>query len=365
MGIFDFIKQGAQELFIARPDDAKTELIWKWPDETIPMKSQVTVGQDEEAVFFNEGKLVGTLPAGRHTLDSSTIPFLGLLIDKITGGNIFRAQLWFVTTHPVAGQKFGGSLTVQDPRVNQGAKVKVHGDYSMEIFNAEAAIDLYGLQRSADEERFSGWFSKVVFKVLKDRIAEQLVKQNVGIFQLDAYVEEIETLVLEGVKRHVEPSGIRVLQLGNFTMVVDEKDAERIQARYQDVDEVERFSGKDLTGYQQFAAAKAMKGAGEGMAKGGAGGGSALEGAGLGVGFGMAQMFQQGARPAPAPAAAAPPAAAPGTAPCPKCQAPGIPGKFCGECGTAIEAKKAFCSACGKPKNPGVKFCSECGAPQG
>ena len=51
-----------------------------------------------------------------------------------------------------------------------------------------------------------------------------------------------------------------------------------------------------MQGYQQFAAGKAMMGAGEGMAKGGGDGGGGnpmLGGAGLGVGMGMAPMFQQ------------------------------------------------------------------------
>ena len=48
--------------------------------------------------------------------------------------------------------------------------------------------------------------------------------------------------------------------------------------------------------YREFAAGKAMLGAGEGMAKGGGGGeggggGGLMGGAGLGVGFGLAQML--------------------------------------------------------------------------
>ena len=36
MGLFDFVKKGAQEMFIARPDEAKDLLVYKWPDRTIP-----------------------------------------------------------------------------------------------------------------------------------------------------------------------------------------------------------------------------------------------------------------------------------------------------------------------------------------
>ncbi len=46
---------------------------------------------------------------------------------------------------------------------------------------------------------------------------------------------------------------------------------------------------------------------------------------------------------------------------CPNCGAEVALGlKFCGECGTKIEAK-SICPNCGKENEPGMKFCGECG----
>ena len=58
MGIGDWFKRGVGEMMIARPDDAKPHVVWKHPDPTIPMKSQLTVEADEMAVFFKDGKVV-------------------------------------------------------------------------------------------------------------------------------------------------------------------------------------------------------------------------------------------------------------------------------------------------------------------
>jgi len=98
MGIISFIKGGVAELAIARPDSAKDQWVYKHPDQTIPMKAQLTVDSDEVALFFKDGKFVGSFSAGRHTLDASNIPFLGQLIDKFTGGNVFICEVFFVTT---------------------------------------------------------------------------------------------------------------------------------------------------------------------------------------------------------------------------------------------------------------------------
>ena len=125
MGIMDFIKQGTREMMIARPDAAKQYIVYKHPEQTIPMFSQLTVDADEAAVFFRDGSLVGVLrTAGagqRHTLSTGNIPFLSNLVDSFTGGNIFVTDLYFVTMRPFRNAGFGGSM-----RADQGSRARDH-----------------------------------------------------------------------------------------------------------------------------------------------------------------------------------------------------------------------------------------------
>ena len=117
MGLLDWLKSGVGEMMVARPDAAKSQVVWKHPDKTIPMKSQLTVEADEKAVFFRDGKIVATMDAGRHTLDSSNLPFLSNLIDSFTGGDVFIAEVFFVNVREHAGVKFGGRIGhVEDPK---------------------------------------------------------------------------------------------------------------------------------------------------------------------------------------------------------------------------------------------------------
>src|SRR5690242_16852613 len=99
MGIMDFIRNGVQEMMLARPDEHKNLIVWKHPEGTIPAYSQLTVAADEAAVFFRDGANVGTLrTAGagqRHTLTTGNIPFLSRFVDSFTGGNIFKTDLFF------------------------------------------------------------------------------------------------------------------------------------------------------------------------------------------------------------------------------------------------------------------------------
>lgn len=293
MGIMDFIKGGVKELAIARPDEAKDFWVYKHPDQTIPMKAQLTVDQDEIAMFFKDGKFVGSFSAGRHTLDSSNIPFLGQLVDKFTGGNVFIAEVFFVNTREHASIKFGTSVgDVPDPQTQLRVRLMVHGDFSAKVFDPQKfVIGLVG-QRMADNSQFIGWFKSQVQKTIKDHIAELIVKEGWPMMKVTsgAYTEEIEQVTVQNVRKHIESYGVEIVRFGDFTISMDAADRERLDKL------VERFAyvnmAGGMAGYQQLAQAEMMMGAAEGMKKGGGGGG--LEGAGIGMGFAMAgQMAQQ------------------------------------------------------------------------
>ena len=293
MGIMDFIKGGVKELAIARPDEAKDYWVYKHPDQTIPMKAQLTVDQDEIAMFFKDGQYVGSFSAGRHTLDSSNIPFLGQLVDKFTGGNVFIAEVFFVTTreHPMI--KFGTSVgDVPDPQTGLRVRLMVHGEFSAKVFDpVKFVVGLVG-QRMADNNAFIGWFKSQVQKTIKDHIAELIVKQSWPMMKVTsgAYTEEIETFTIGGVRKHVESYGVEIIRFGDFTIAMDAQDKERLDKLVERAAYINMAGG--MAGYQQLAQAEMMMGAAEGMKKGGGGGG--LEGAGIGMGFAMAgQMVNQ------------------------------------------------------------------------
>jgi membrane protease subunit (stomatin/prohibitin family) len=219
-------------------------------------------------------------------------------------------------------------------------------------------VNLAGLRQGNDE--VLGWYKGQVLKVIRDRTAELLVKKKWPLLDVTsgAYTEEIEQEVLAGVKPHVDSYGIVVVRMGNFTISIKEEDELTLKKLSKDV-AYSRLAG----GFQQYAQGQAMLGAAEGMAKGGdgGGGGGMLQGAGLGVGFGMAQMFQNQQQPHPqqAPVAAA---AAVGGQTCPKCNAQGVSGKFCANCGQPLSAAPKKCE-CGNELAPGAKFCANCGKP--
>lgn len=403
-----FIKSGVQEMMLARPDAAAGLVIYKHPDKTVPKFSQLTVRADEACVFFRDGRVVGTLRGGRHTLDSSNIPFLSNLVDSVTGGNVFLAELFFVKTHEMTDMKFGGRIgELEDPKTGLVAETMVHGSFSYRVMDPERLIvNLAGMQKTENDD-FEKWFKQLVLKVIRDRCAELVVKKDWPLLKVTsgAYTEEIETEVINSMAPHVSSYGIQISRMGNFVLAIDEQAKKEIREFSKKMAFIRGAGG--MQGYQQFAMAEAMLGAGQGMAQGG-GAGSAgnmmMGGAALGVGFGMGNMFNQQAGQMMAPPAQAG-MARPGMAPqgqgmmpgvagaaaggammgqamapqgqpqmvaCPGCGG-GVPvgSRFCANCGTRMEvpqqpppqAAASHCPACGAPVSPGGRFCASCGNP--
>jgi membrane protease subunit (stomatin/prohibitin family) len=303
MGLFDSIKGEAKRNFIARADEAKGEIIYKYPEKNIRMLTQLTVDADEIALFVKDGRVEGKLGPGRHTLDSKNIPFLSRLLESFTGGNMFMTEVFFVSTREHPGVKFGGPIgDVRDPETGLGIGTMVYGDFSIRVTEPEKlVVGLVGMGRSSNED-FLGWFKNQVLKVTKDRIAELLVKKRWPLLDVTsgAYTEEIETEVISGVKPHIDSYGLTVVRLGNFHISIKEEDEATLKKFSKDV-AYSRVAG----GFQQYAQGQAMLGASEGMAKGGGGSDGAMAGMGMGMGMGMAQMFmnnnQQQQRQAPPP----------------------------------------------------------------
>lgn len=422
MGLFDdaknfltsdqtkqFVKSGVQEMMIARPEVASRQIIYKHPDRTVPKFSQLTVRADEACVFFRDGRVVGTLRGGRHTLDSTNIPFLSNLIDSVTGGNVFLAELFFVTTTEIPDLKFGGRIgELEDPKTGLVAETMVHGSFSYRVMDPERLIvNLAGMHKTENDD-FERWFKQLVLKVIRDRAAELVVKKDWPLLKVTsgAYTEEIEAEVIKSMGPHVSSYGIQVVRMGNFVLTIDDEAKKEIREFSKKMAFIRGAGG--MQGYQQFAMAEAMMGAGKGMEKGGGGGGEGgnmmMGGAAMGVGFGMANMFQQQSgqmmqqqqmpqqqqmmpqqqqmMPQQGMAAGAAAGMAAGTmggggqqqatVACPGCNA-NLPAgsKFCANCGTKIEtapppqAQAAHCPNCGNQVPPGGKFCANCGNPLG
>ncbi|MDQ6773338.1 MAG: SPFH domain-containing protein [Candidatus Dormibacteraeota bacterium] len=381
MGIFG---HEVRREFIARPDTAKGQILYKWPDQNIRRWTQLTVQQDELAVFFRDGRVQGTIMPGRCTLDSSEIPFLGMLVDAASGGNLFKTEIYFVSTREFPNLPFGGVIdNVVDPETTLAVGLRVFGEYSLKVVEPQSLIlNLVGTQDLQTNEQITDWMREQLLKVLRTDVTGHIVQSNWPILGITAHTEDIEKDTLATVQGYITTYGIQIVRLGNFTISIKEDDEETLKKYRRDA-QYSRLAG----GFQQYATGSALMGVGEGAAQGGGATSPALLGVGLGLGgmvTGSAQQAQQapaavqvrcpncgtlnsetakfcascGTSLAPAPA----PAAAAAGVTCANCGTLNLAGaKFCANCGTALAPAKVVCANCGTENAAGAKFCANCG----
>jgi membrane protease subunit (stomatin/prohibitin family) len=359
--------------FIAVPDDRKGQIVFKWPDITIRRFTRAIVNADEMALFVNTGQVVQTMGPGRHQIDANELPGLGVVIDSITGGNAYRAELYFVGTREYTGFKFGGRVDdVQDPRTGLVVTLRVFGDYALRVAdpvrlvtNMTATVDV------TDNERVAGWVSDQLLKVLRTHVTTQIIRNGWPILGLMAYSAEIEQATIDAANGHLVAYGVQLTRMGNFDVNLSPEDEQQLKQLAKDTS-YSQLAG----GFQNYAAGEMALGAGQGMAKGG----GAADGAFLGAGFGLASAFgaqqaqaQQAQQAQAAQQAAAqhgvpygqgapPPQQASSGPVCASCQAPNPAGaKFCMGCGQALAPAVQHCTECGTELPGGAHFCSGCG----
>jgi membrane protease subunit (stomatin/prohibitin family) len=391
--------------FIAVPDDRKGQIVFKWPDVSIRRMTRAIVNADEMAMFVNTGQVVQTLGPGRHQIDANELPGLGAIIDHVSGGNAYRAELYFVGTREYTGFKFGGRVDdVQDPRTGLVVTLRVFGDYALRVADPVRLItNLTSTVDVTDNERIAGWVSDQLLKVLRTHVTTQIIRNGWPILGLMAYSAEIEQSTIEASNGQLANYGVELTRMGNFDVNLAPEDEKQLKQLAKDTS-YSQLAG----GFQQYAAGEMALGAGQGMAQGGAG----TEGAFLGAGFGLASAFgmqqaqavqqqqaaQQAAQqqgmppygpgapqgapqgqgypqqqqppygqgppqqaPAPTPAQAAPTAQAAGPV-CASCEAPNPAGaRFCMNCGQTMAPAVPHCTECGTELATGARFCAACG----
>ena len=351
--------------FIACPDDKKHQIVYKHPDLNIRKYSRAIVNADQLALFVNKGVVIGEIGPGQHKLEADELPFLGAILDNVVAHNMYRAELYYVSTREFVDEPFGGRIDdVQDPQTGLFVSLRVFGEYALRVTRPHnVVLKLVGSVDCSDNEKITDWVDQLLLKTMKTDITRNIVRNNWPIMGLSAFIPEIEQSVVAVTNNELADYGLELTRMGNFDINLSDDDLKQLKGLAKDT-AYTRLAGS----YTAAAQAEMLKGMGAGAAEHGLGAAGAII-----AGVGMGQMMPG----APAPQAAAAPPAAPGfagggpgfvagaggaTVSCPSCSAANAGGaKFCASCGTGLAPKKIVCGACNAENPDGAKFCANCG----
>jgi membrane protease subunit (stomatin/prohibitin family) len=407
MGLLDFVKTGVQRMMIARDDAAKGAVVFKHRDQTFPFWSQLTVDSDEVALFFKDGVFIGKLGPGRHTLHTQNVPFLNALVDRFTGGDVFISEIYFVTVRPLYNEGFGGPIgSMRDPELDIRVTPRAYGTYSFRVVDPmRFVLEFVGQTGAADPDRALQWVRDQLLMGLKTTLTRLIKQGEMTMMDFGTAGPEAARAVVQDCP-DLAKIGVQVLEIAKLNLNLSDEDQARIdefqdqlvqakvnarkariaisqaeaeaqQRQYQlDQDFYNRaryMRDLDMRAYQQYAAAEAMMGMGEGMSQGGEGAAAGMAGAGLAAGLGLGMGAGYGPmyapRGYPPPGYAPPPGYPPPGYPPPGYAAPpgqgpypGAPGPAAEHAGAAPAPQAVACQKCGGKNAAGAKFCSECGS---
>ena len=297
MGLFDALRTQFIEV-IQWLDDSSDTLVYRFPvhGQEIKMNAQLTVRENQVALFINEGKAADLFTPGRYQLTTQNMPILTKLLSwKYGFESPFKAEVYFFNTRLFTDLKWGTSnpVMMRDPEFGM-IRLRAFGTYAMRIADAKKFFaNIVGTQALTSTDDILGQLRSTILSKLSDAIAEA----KIPALDLASQYNELSAVAVNVLQPEFAAYG---LELPRF-FIENISLPEEVEAA---IDQRTKLGvlGDKMQQYQQLQTADAIKiAAGN---KGGIAGAGAGIGAGLAIGGAMGQAFNA-PPPPPSPAAAA------------------------------------------------------------
>ncbi|MFO0921006.1 MAG: SPFH domain-containing protein [Pirellulales bacterium] len=281
--VIDFIDQTNQSL-VARVPESGTA--------AIQYGAQLIVQQNQEAVFFRDGRAMDTFGPGRHTLTTANVPILTKILTSPWQKSPFQACVYFVGKQTFLDQRWGTRqpITLRDKDFGM-VRLRGFGKFAYRVADASLLINsVVGTQGRLTTEEVIGYLRDTIVSSLTDLLASS----GIPLLDLPMKFDEISAAARLKLSSDFALLGLELIQFMVSNISPPEEVQKAIDARSS------MAAVGDLRSYTIFQAANGMAAAGQNA-------GSA--GMGMGVGLGMVipnvvqQALQSNAAPSSAPVA--------------------------------------------------------------
>ena len=301
MGFFDNLKNqiGSQWIEIIEwLDDSSDTLVYRFPvyNQEIKMGAQLTVRENQVAIFVNEGEVADVFKPGRYELSTQNMPIMTTLRGwKYGFQSPFKAEVYFFNTRLFTDLKWGTSNPVMMRDAEFGMiRIRAFGTYALRISDAKEFFKtVVGTQGLTTTDDILGQLRSTIINHFSDIVAES----KIAALDLASSYRELSALAQKELGPAFAAFG---LELSRFN-IDNVSLPEEVEAA---IDQRTKLGvlGDRLGQYTQMQTAESIK-----IAAANPGG---IAGAGVGIGAGMAigqQMGSAMSAPPPPTSSSAPP----------------------------------------------------------
>ncbi len=269
-------------------DETNRSIVHREPPQgsaDIKIGAQLIVQENQEAVFFRDGKAMDCFRPGRHTLTTANVPIITRLLTIPWQESPFQAQVYFVGRQTFLDHKWGTRqpITFRDAEFGM-VRLRSFGKYSFRVVDSPLLINtLVGTQGKYTTDEVASFLKDLIVA----RLTDLLGTLGTNLLDLPARYDEIASGTRAKVGEEFGKYGLELVDFFINAITPPEEVQKAIDARSA------MGAVGDLNAFMKFQAANSMSKLAEQRGGGGMAGGAM--GMGMGAGFGMMMpgMIQQ------------------------------------------------------------------------
>jgi membrane protease subunit (stomatin/prohibitin family) len=260
-------------------DESNQSLVQRIPQEgsaDIKYGAQLIVQQNQEGIFFRDGKALDSFAPGRHTLTTANVPILTRLLTIPWEKSPFQASVYFVGKQTFVDQKWGTPQPIVFRDKDFGmVRLRSFGKYSLRVADSSVLLNtLVGTQGKYTTDAVTSFLRDLIVS----RLADLLGAAGMSLLDMPAHYEQIASGARAKVSTDFAKYGLELVDFFINAITPPDEVQQAIDARSS------MGAVGDLNAFMKFQAAQSMAKMAE---QGGGGMGAPAMGMGMGAGFGM------------------------------------------------------------------------------
>lgn len=335
-------------------------LVYKFPEESLVLGSQLIVHESQEAIFYNEGKALDVFGPGRHILKTANLPLLKKIVNIPFGGKTpFTAEVYFVNKVSKLNMKYGTQdpIPIQDPKFGIIMNVRSFGQFGIKILDSRKFVaEIIGALKGSNFSNYeiiTNYFKGLVGTKLKDAIADTIINKKLSIFEVSASLDSLSSTCKNRLEEEFKSFGINIINFFIESINIPKEDSNKLK------EILEKRAEFSIIGDERYKLSRMLDVLDKAASNEGTGGVGVGLGMGLGTGMAAGKTFGDlfkdirdlDSKPAIEERIK-----------CPECgKENNSDSKFCANCGKKIITEKKICPKCKTENLNNFKYCSNCG----